>query len=87
MEGKKKAENKVQPTHYHKQNRKECYKEIIDVFGVEYFKHFCLLNVYKYHYRHKHKNGAEDLAKAKWYAEKYIELGGSLIMLDKCKGV
>lgn len=85
MESDNMSKNAVHPKHYHKQNRKECYKEMIDVFGVEYFKHFCLLNVFKYHYRYRMKNGAEDLEKASWYAEKYLMLGGTKENLDKCK--
>lgn len=35
---------------------------------------FCVCNAFKYLYRHKRKNGVQDLEKAKWYIEKYIDL-------------
>lgn len=35
---------------------------------------FCLGNVMKYIWRSDHKNGLEDLKKAKWYLNREIEL-------------
>lgn len=35
---------------------------------------FCIGNVIKYLWRFKHKNGLQDLLKAKWYLEKAIEI-------------
>lgn len=70
--------NAVRPKHYHRAGRKECIVEMIDVFGVEKVRAFCLLNTYKYRYRHEMKNGQEDLDKAVWYQNKYLELGGNL---------
>lgn len=64
------------PAHYQKEGRKECIEEMIDRFGVEAVKNFCLLNAYKYMYRHEAKNGQEDIDKAQWYLKKYAELGG-----------
>ena len=64
------------PSHYCKEGRKECIEEMLDRFGVEAVKHFCLLNSYKYQYRHDMKGGAEDIAKSEWYMMKYRELGG-----------
>lgn len=69
-------ENVNHPAHYQKEGRKECIEEMLDKFGIEAVKHFCLLNAYKYEYRHEMKNGKEDLAKAEWYMRKYHELGG-----------
>ena len=69
-------ENVNHPAHYQKEGRKECIEEMLDKFGVEAVKHFCLLNAYKYEYRHEMKGGKEDLAKAEWYIRKYNELGG-----------
>ena len=37
------------------------------------FDGFCIGNVIKYIWRFKHKNGCEDLEKAKWYLEKVIK--------------
>ena len=64
------------PAHYNQQGRKECIEEMLDIFGVEQVKSFCLLNAYKYEYRHQMKGGKEDLLKAEWYMKKYTELGG-----------
>ena len=62
------------PAHYNIEGRKECIYEMVDLYGIEATKHFCLLNVHKYNYRHELKNGQEDLAKAERYKELYEEL-------------
>ena len=48
---------------------------MIDVFGKEAVKNFCKLNAFKYMWRANKKNGDEDIAKAQWYLNKFIELG------------
>jgi hypothetical protein len=68
------------PAHYQKEGRKECIEEMIDRFGVEAVKHFCLLNAYKYMYRHEAKGGQQDVDKANWYLNKYAELGGDAVL-------
>ena len=45
--------------------------------GIEAVKNFCLCNAFKYLYRHDKKNGLEDIKKANWYINKYIELSQS----------
>lgn len=70
------ANNVNHPKHYNIPGRKECIEEMLDIFGVEKVMAFCELNAYKYKYRHEMKNGAEDLAKAEWYLNKLLELGG-----------
>lgn len=60
------------PKHYNIPGRKECIVEMIEKFGVDAVETFCILNAYKYRYRHELKNGQEDLEKAKWY-EDYAE--------------
>lgn len=35
---------------------------------------FCQCNAFKYLYRAKRKNGLEDMKKAIWYLNKYVEL-------------
>ena len=67
------------PSHYNQPGRKECIEEMLDQFGVVAVRHFCLLNAYKYNYRHSMKNGAEDIQKAEWYMNKYRELGGDAV--------
>lgn len=34
------------PGHYLKQGRKECIEEMIEYFGIEAVKNFCLLNAF-----------------------------------------
>lgn len=67
------------PKHYNIPGRKECIEEMIEKFGVIAVRHFCLLNAYKYNYRHELKGGEEDIAKAEWYMKKYAELGGDSV--------
>ena len=54
----------------------ECIEVMVDVFGADAVKHFCILNAFKYLWRSEKKNGVEDIKKAVWYLNKYIELGG-----------
>lgn len=61
------------PAHY-ESGKFECIEVMQEVMGVEAVKDFCICNVFKYVYRHKNKNGLEDLKKAKWYLDKYLEL-------------
>ena len=55
----------------------ECIDVMIDVFGEEAVKHFCLLNAFKYIWRQEKKGGVEDVKKAVWFLNKYIELSDS----------
>ncbi len=55
------------PSHYNIEGRKECIIEMLEKFGEDAVKTFCILNAYKYRYRHELKGGAEDLQKAEWY--------------------
>jgi hypothetical protein len=71
-------DNVNHPAHYQKEGRRECIEEMIDFFGVEAVKNFCLCNAFKYMYRHEAKNGKEDIQKAIWYLNKYVDLGGDL---------
>ena len=61
------------PEHY-TNTKVECIDAMIDVYGVEAVKSFCLCNAFKYHWRCRDKNGQEDLNKADWYMQKYKEL-------------
>ena len=55
----------------------ECIDVMVDVFGVEATKAFCKLNAFKYLWREERKNGLNDVKKAAWYVNKYIELSES----------
>lgn len=62
------------PSHYCQDGSMECIDEMIEVFGEENVKAFCVLNVWKYRKRAMFKNGKEDLKKADWYMNKFKEL-------------
>ena len=60
------------PTHY-ESGKFECIDVMLETQGKEAVMDFCLCNAFKYLYRHNRKNGIEDIKKAKWYVDKYIE--------------
>lgn len=61
------------PPHY-ASGKFECIEVMEDALGKEAVMNFCICNAFKYIFRHKKKNGVEDIQKAKWYLKKYIEL-------------
>ena len=61
------------PSHYESE-KFECIDVMEETQGKDAVMNFCLCNAFKYLYRHKRKNGIEDIKKAKWYINKYIEL-------------
>ena len=68
-----KYDNVNHPKHY-TQGKIDCIDAMIEAFGVEEVKSFCKCNAFKYLWRSKHKNGVEDIEKAIWYTNKYVEL-------------
>lgn len=50
----------------------ECIDAMQAAFGAEAVKNFCLCNAFKYLWRHRNKNGVEDLKKARWYLNRLI---------------
>ena len=64
------------PAHYELPNGLECFDVIVATQGKEAAQHFAISNALKYLFRHKRKNGIEDIKKAVWYLNKYIELDG-----------
>lgn len=60
------------PPHY--EGAIECIDAMVESQGVESVMDFCICNAFKYIWRHKKKNNLEDIKKAKWYIDKYIEL-------------
>lgn len=50
----------------------ECIDAMQAAFGAEVVKGFCLCNAFKYLWRHRNKNGVEDLKKACWYLNRLI---------------
>lgn len=61
------------PSHYN-QGKFECIDVMVETFGKEAAKNFCLLNAFKYIWRTGEKNGAEDVKKAVWYLNKFLLL-------------
>lgn len=65
-------DNVNNPKHYNV-GKIECIDVMHNSFGTESVKHTCLCNAIKYFYRHRNKNGIEDIKKAHWYLSHYIE--------------
>ena len=72
------------PQHYNS-GKIECIDAMVETFGVDATQQFCLLNVFKYLWRCNHKNGIEDVEKAKWYIDKYLELENEPVKFG-CEG-
>ena len=70
---KKEYDNVNRPSHYCT-GKFECIDVMLETQGKQAVLDFCLCNAFKYLYRHNGKNGYEDIKKAKWYLDKYIEL-------------
>lgn len=68
-------DNVNHPAHYECKTSIECIDAMELAFGVDAIICFCLGNAFKYIWRHKHKGGAEDLAKAQWYLGKIESYG------------
>ncbi len=61
------------PSHY-ETGKFECIEVMEEIYGREDVKAFCRCNAFKYLYRCKHKNGNQDIDKARWYINKYLDL-------------
>lgn len=72
-------EDPVNPNHYKSTTSLECIEAMEMVFGRKAVVDFCMCNAWKYIWRWKHKNGQEDLNKAKWYLKKSHELRDDVI--------
>lgn len=62
------------PQHYADSCSIECIDAMQVTFGTKDLAKYCTINAYKYLWRYKNKNGAEDLKKAEWYLNKFDEL-------------
>lgn len=67
------ADNVNHPSHY-VTGKYECIEVMLETQGLQAVLDFCICNAFKYIYRHDNKNKLEDVKKAKWYIDKYIEL-------------
>lgn len=65
------------PSHY-ETGKFECIDVMREAIGLENTKGFCLCNAFKYIYRctKKHNTPVEDVKKAVWYLNKFLELEG-----------
>lgn len=62
------------PAHY-QVDGVSCIDIMIKLYGKDAVLNFCMLNSFKYQWRCNHKNNCkEDLQKARWYMNKYLEL-------------
>lgn len=66
-------DNVNHPAHYETGDY-ECIDVMAETQGIASVREFCICNAFKYLYRHRHKNGKEDVRKAIWYLNKYLEL-------------
>lgn len=67
----------IKPSHY-TYGKYECIDIIEDLTkNLAGRQAFCLGNTIKYLWRYQHKNGIEDLKKAKWYLERLIAQVGT----------
>ena len=71
------AENDVinHPSHY-TQGGIECIDAMESAFGAAQLAVYCKIAAFKYIWRCEYKNGAEDVKKAIWYLNKFLELKG-----------
>lgn len=66
-------ENMIEKPLHYTTGSIECIDAIeAAVIGLDGIEAVCAGNVIKYVWRHKRKNGVEDLKKAKWYLERLI---------------
>lgn len=69
----KEFDNVRNPKHY-ADGKFECIDVMLETQGKQAVMGFCVCNAFKYIYRASRKNGIEDIKKAKWYLDKFIEL-------------
>lgn len=71
------SDNVNHPSHY-ETGKFECIDVMVETQGIQATKDFCVCNALKYIYRHRRKNGLEDIQKAIWYLNKAVELDGQI---------
>ena len=70
-----KKRNNINPSHYGAGRKHECIDVMEQQFGVDAVMDFCCLNAFKYLFRCRKKdNDVENMRKARWYIDKYVEL-------------
>lgn len=66
------SDNVNSPNWYKEQCALECIEAMEIAFGVRHMFYHCLITSFKYLWRHKAKNGKEDLDKAEWYLRRAL---------------
>lgn len=61
------------PSHYNSGGI-ECFDVILASQGIVATMDYCICNAQKYIFRHKEKGGTDDISKARWYINKWLEL-------------
>lgn len=79
LKGKPEDDNDMVNNPYHYQSMEknlniDCITAMRAAFGNDEVSAFCKLNAFKYVWRASSKNGNEDINKAIWYLNKYLEL-------------
>lgn len=69
------TDNVNHPAHYENYSI-ECIDSMVETQGRDAVIAFCICNAFKYLWRHRAKNGFEDIKKANWYLNKAVELEG-----------
>ena len=52
----------------------ECFEAMVSMLTVDEIRGYLRGNSFKYRWRYRHKNGIQDLKKAKWYENKLLRL-------------
>lgn len=73
-------DNVNHPEHY--TGKFECIDVMLETQGIDAVLDFCICNAFKYLYRHRKKNGLEDIKKSKWYIDKYLEIVEKVVHKD-----
>jgi hypothetical protein len=68
----------IHPNHYKLPNGMQVIDVEIALFGKDAVKEHCLCTAAEYILRHKGKNGSEDIRKAQWWINKYVEMEDGL---------
>lgn len=67
-------QDRVNHPKWYETGQYECIDVMTETQGKQAVQDFCICNAFKYIYRHRAKNNIEDVRKAKWYLEKYLDL-------------
>ena len=50
----------------------ECFEAMVSMLTIDEIRGYLRGNSFKYRWRYRHKNGIQDLKKAKWYEKKLL---------------